>query len=628
MPEKVRDSFALFDAGLRLIDWNDGFEQEFQFAAPMLYVGADYSQILRAAVDNPVARQFMQDQGWFTDADALIEERLRSLGHDSIREYRTADGRVIQVDQQRTRHGGIRRIARDITDERDIGVALTKANQRLDEVDAGLGGVITETRRTPDGNYVYQPIDEPLRRLLDLPVEYVGQDSLMFFARMRASKAEHARNFAQLEMSARTLKSIEQDYHVRDGMDRMRWLRHSMMPRREADGTVVFSGILRDVTREKEAEDQVELLRSVVVHSSDSVAIFETAAAPKRSTKILYVNTKFTELFGGSAESLIGQPMQMLASNDFRQVGYKLLSAAVKRNDSTPFEYQALGKGGRIFWVEVRVNVVQKFEDGGVRWVAISRDVTERRDAQDALLRAKEEAETGNRAKSEFLANMSHELRTPLNAIIGFTELIEHGVSQTGWKPSYAEYLSDVSGSGRHLLDLINTILDLAKIETGQLTLNWQQVDLSELTRAALALVSGMTRDAGIAVSAQFPAVNPPIPGDPLKLKQVLLNILSNAIKFTPQGGTIAITIDYMDSQAVVTITDTGCGIAPKDLDRVTLPFVQVETTLSRKFGGSGLGLSIARQLCDLHGGSLEIASAKGQGTTVRIVLPRSSSPP
>jgi hypothetical protein len=132
MPEKVRDSFALFDAGLRLIDWNDGFEQEFQFAAPMLYVGADYSQILRAAVDNPVARQFMQDQGWFTDADALIEERLRSLGHDSIREYRTADGRVIQVDQQRTRHGGIRRIARDITDERDIGVALTKANQRLD----------------------------------------------------------------------------------------------------------------------------------------------------------------------------------------------------------------------------------------------------------------------------------------------------------------------------------------------------------------------------------------------------------------------------------------------------------------------------------------------------------------
>jgi two-component system cell cycle sensor histidine kinase PleC len=260
--------------------------------------------------------------------------------------------------------------------------------------------------------------------------------------------------------------------------------------------------------------------------------------------------------------------------------------------------------------------------------VVISRDITERRHVQDELRRAKEQAEASNRAKGDFLANMSHELRTPLNAIIGFTELIEHGIAQTGWTDSYAEYLADVSGSGRHLLDLINTILDLSKIEAGQLKLDLEPVDLCELTRTSLALVSGMAHDGGIVVSTDIPETCPDIRGDFLKLKQVLLNIFSNAIKFTPAGGKIAVRVGFTRSQATVVVSDTSCGIPAADLKRVTLPFVQVANSLSRKYGGSGLGLSIARELCTLHGGNLTIRSVEDKGTTVRITLPLAARQP
>jgi len=255
--------------------------------------------------------------------------------------------------------------------------------------------------------------------------------------------------------------------------------------------------------------------------------------------------------------------------------------------------------------------------------VVISRDVSERRRVQDELLRAKEEAEAGSRAKTNFLANMSHELRTPLNAIIGFSDLVANGVAQTGWIPAYTDYLGDVSASGHHLLELINTILDLSKIEAGSLALNIEPLDLRELVRASLGLISGLARDGKITLAREIPEDCPDIPGDFLKLKQVLLNILSNAVKFTPTGGTITVGVAFTDDLAIITVADTGCGIAEADLSRVMQPFVQADNSLSRRFGGSGLGLPIAQEFCVLHGGNLEIDSVEGQGTIVRVTLPR-----
>jgi len=615
-------SFALFDAKGRLVDWDEGFEQEFRYAAAILRPGLTYAEILRAAVDTPEVREFLETNFNNPDPQAVVQTRLAEFGKNWGHEYRQVGGRLILVDEQTTANGGICRFSRDITEEREAEDALAKARWQLDAAESDAQGVFVEIRRNPDGSYVFPPISDGIRRLLNFPPESVGFDPMMVHTRMRASADDDARIGAVLEQSAQTLEICTFEYSVRDGNDALRWVRQSMIPRREADGTVIFSGVMRDVTREKEAEDQVALLQSVVVRSSDAMGIFETSA-DGAETKIVYVNDTFVRFFGGSAETLVGQPIDILNHNDINGDGRALIMGALERDDGVPVEYETGGRGGRIFWVEARVETVQKFEDGRTLWIIISRDVSERHRAQAELMRAKDEAEAGSRAKTNFLANMSHELRTPLNAIIGFSELIAHGVARTGWTPGYAEYLGDVSASGRHLLELINSILDLTKIETGSLDLNLAPIALQDLVQESLSLVSGMARDGNIVLSAQIPADCPEIPGDFLKLKQVLLNVLSNAVKFTPPGGRISVSVSFDDDFATITVVDTGCGISKADLMRVLHPFVQAENSLSRRHQGSGLGLSIAQEFCNLHNGSLTIDSVESQGTTVRIALPR-----
>ncbi len=618
-----QNSFALFDADGRLVDWDKGFELEFRYAAPFLKLGIGYADILRAAIDTADAKKFLHDNFQTSNYEALIQNRVKNLGQELTREYRTSGARTIRVDQLPTERGGVRRLSRDITDERNAEEALAKAHQQLDAADSDSQGALVEIRRNPDGSYVFPPISDALRRMLNFPLEVTGLDPMMVHTRMHVSPEDDAKLGAALEHSAQTLEICALEYKVRDAHEALRWIRQSMIPRREADETIVFTGYMRDVTREKEAEDQVELLRSIVVRSTEAIIVFETAAADPTAVTILYVNAKFEELFGESATSLIGQPIETLRPKDINGDGESLITQAMLRDDGVPVEYLTGGAGSQSFWVEARVETIQRFPDGRFRWVVISRDVSERRRAQDELLRAKEQAEAGSRAKTNFLANMSHELRTPLNAIIGFTDLIAHEVERTGWIPAYTDYLNDVSGSGHHLLELINTVLDLSKIEAGSLTLNIAPVDVRELVRTSLALISGLARDGGITLSVDIPVDCPEILGDFLKLKQVLLNILSNAVKFTPTGGAIATTTAFDDTQVVITIADTGCGISEADLSKVMQPFVQADNSLSRRFEGSGLGLSIAQEFCELHGGNLSIDSVQGQGTTVQVVLPR-----
>jgi PAS domain S-box-containing protein len=620
-PQEFRQSFALIDNEGKLAAWDRGLEIEWSAAGHLIRQGASYAEIIRALATSPGAEAFMKENFPSIDPERQFQARIAGLGTERRHEYRTADGRTILVEERPIVSGGTQRIARDITDEKQVEDDLADARKRLEVVDSNEYGVLTESRRTPDGIYIFEPISEPLCRLFDLPAELVGGDPMLIFSRFERSAEGNAKSAALMEHAVRTLESFSEEYPIRDGQNRLRWIRQSMMPQREPDGTVVFSGVLRDVTREKEAEDQVEMLRSVVVRSSDSIVIMETDPGQERDSKIVYVNEKFTELFGWSADELIGQRSEILTANR-PVIADTTLFAALVRDDGEPVEFETSSRNGRVFWVEARVGTIQKFDSGRYRWAVMSHDISERRHAQDELLRAKEEAEAGNRAKGEFLANMSHELRTPLNAIIGFTELIAQGVAQTGWMPAYSEYLDDVSESGHHLLDLINTVLDLSKIEAGQLKLDLDAVDLDEIVRRSLAMVSGMARDGEITLSEDIPAERLEIQADFRALKQVVLNVLSNAIKFTPPGGKVDLALGFTDTEAVITVTDTGCGIAEKDLERVMLPFVQVENSLSRRFGGSGLGLSIARDLCVLHRGSLRIASSEGGGTTVRILLP------
>tara|TARA_R110000824_G_scaffold366730_2_gene555625 strand:+ start:157562 stop:159634 length:2073 start_codon:yes stop_codon:yes gene_type:complete len=233
----------------------------------------------------------------------------------------------------------------------------------------------------------------------------------------------------------------------------------------------------------------------------------------------------------------------------------------------------------------------------------------------------KTRAETANRSKSEFLANMSHELRTPLNAIIGFSEIMEGNMFGPLGSPKYVEYAHDIHSSGQHLLELINDILDMSKIEAGRMTLEKQPTDLAKVIDESLRLVSGRAEIAAVKVLNEASAL-PQIDVDKRAIKQVLLNLLSNAIKFTPAGGDIRIKSNVLNDQIFLTVEDSGIGIPAHALPKIGRPFEQVENQHSKKHKGTGLGLALSRSLVEMHGGTLKIESTEGVGTRVTFTLP------
>ena len=231
-------------------------------------------------------------------------------------------------------------------------------------------------------------------------------------------------------------------------------------------------------------------------------------------------------------------------------------------------------------------------------------------------------AEESSRVKSQFMANMSHELRTPLNAIIGFSEVIRDALVGPV-AARYKDYARDIHSSGRHLLGLINDVLDLSKIELGRLELHEEPVTLAKLVHDCERLVAERVRSSNLELAIDLPSDLPRLRGDELRLKQVVLNLLSNAIKFTPVGGriTLAATVTA-ESGIVLAVTDTGIGMKPEEIPVALEPFRQIDSALNRRYEGTGLGLPLARTLVELHGGTLNISSAPGQGTTVTVALP------
>jgi two-component system cell cycle sensor histidine kinase PleC len=240
-------------------------------------------------------------------------------------------------------------------------------------------------------------------------------------------------------------------------------------------------------------------------------------------------------------------------------------------------------------------------------------------------------AEAASQAKSDFLANMSHELRTPLNAINGFSEIMAAEMYGPVGDARYKDYARDILNSGQHLLALINDILDMAKIEAGKLTLRFEPVCLEEIAEDALRLVRNRAEAAGLSLVLDFVDL-PDVEADHRAVKQVLLNLLSNSIKFTPRGGKITVRAELRDDplgqRVRVGVQDTGIGISPQDLERLARPFEQVESQHSKTTQGTGLGLALTKSLVEMHGGLLDLKSAPGQGTLVSFALPLRQSQP
>ncbi|MDE2165250.1 MAG: PAS-domain containing protein [Alphaproteobacteria bacterium] len=270
--------------------------------------------------------------------------------------------------------------------------------------------------------------------------------------------------------------------------------------------------------------------------------------------------------------------------------------------------------------------IERRTASGGI--IGIRSDITELMRTEEALRQseraawiARDEAEQANRAKTAFLANMSHELRTPLNAIIGFSEMIEQAIRGPIAEP-YRKYGEIVRTSGQHLLAIINDLLDIAKLNAGKTELHLEPVDINENITNAVSIVSPRAACAKVEIAAILDRECPPIEADPLRLRQVLLNLLINAIKFTPAGGRVDVSTSVRSEELQIVVRDTGMGMAPEDIPRALEPFTQVGKDKHRTVDGTGLGLPISKKLIELHGGRFEITSILNVGTTVTVSLP------
>lgn len=337
-----------------------------------------------------------------------------------------------------------------------------------------------------------------------------------------------------------------------------------------------------------------------------------------------YLSPAWREVSGWGIQESLGRPAADFMDSDAGDDTATLLARLVLGElDATRWEVRLRMASGGERWCLLNARRVRGEADGAAEVVGTVIDLDEVKRDQLALIAAKREAETANRAKSEFLSTMSHELRTPLNAVIGLTEsLLEDGAD--GDAERLRKYLEIIHRSGRQLLSQINDVLDLARIEAGQIRLVAAPVDLGAVGAVSAESHQRAARARGITLSSRREGSPVWVAADERLLRQAMGNLLSNAIKFTPEGGTVVVEVDESPAGlARVTVRDSGIGIPPEKVGLLFRPFLQLDSSLTRKFGGTGLGLSLVDRIVRMHGGRVEVESAVGEGSAFSILLPR-----
>ncbi|HWU51156.1 MAG TPA: ATP-binding protein [Asticcacaulis sp.] len=400
-------------------------------------------------------------------------------------------------------------------------------------------------------------------------------------------------------------------------------------------GFTRLSGVALDVSEERIAQLRAQRaearLRDAINSVSDAFVLWD------RRGRLLMWNTTFGETFAvdsrflqaGAPRDLIDQVMQIAIRRQFpAQDRDSVIEAELNNGRWVQIAEGRTAEGGAVL-TAVDITAVKLQEETSRRneeqLQALVEKLEHSRQQQMVLARKYEieklRAEAANHAKSEFLANMSHELRTPLNAINGFSEIMASEMFGPLGHDRYREYAGDILSSGQHLLSLINDILDMSKIEAGKLTLRLEPVAIDEVVEDTLRLIRQRAEKAGLKIRVHLPHL-PDITADFRALKQILLNLLTNAVKFTPHGGSITISAVATEDNVHISVADTGIGIAEKDLKRLAKPFEQIENQFSKTREGTGLGLALTKSLIEMHHGRFEIDSALGEGTTAQVILP------
>jgi len=450
------------------------------------------------------------------------------------------------------------------------------------------------------------------------------------------------------QLIAGEIDHIDQTFRMQHANGHWIWLRVRCELSRNGEGNQHLIGIALDITEQKSlAEKSIEAdlrLRDAIETISEAFVLWDAG------DRLVLCNSHFQKLHklpdsavipGTSYETVIEvgcmpevRTRQQESAN--QAPGARTFEAQLDDGTWLHVSERRTKDGG---YVSVGTDITrikaheQKLVDNDLRLratvidlkrsqVALEQQTIELADLAERYGQEKARAEEANATKSKFLANMSHELRTPLNAIIGFSEIMESGMFGALGSEKYREYCHDILTSGHYLLEVINDILDMSKIEAGRMQLDMEPLDLSRTLAESLRVVSGRAQDKSLVLDADIEQ-SIPVVADRRAAKQIMVNLLSNAVKFTPEGGKIVVRSHVLDDRIVLLIADSGIGIAQQSLKRLGRPFEQVESQLTKSYHGSGLGLAIARSLAHLHGGSMKLRSRLGSGTVVRVSLPR-----
>ncbi len=333
-------------------------------------------------------------------------------------------------------------------------------------------------------------------------------------------------------------------------------------------------------------------LHRIILHNPDGIVVVDSEGF------VLFANPAASHLFARPISDLLDE-----------QFGFPVIGSETVEVDIA---------GQRV--AEMRVVEIDWLNQPA--YLTSLRDITEHKQAQRRLQEAQALADQANHSKSDFLAYMSHELRTPLTSVLGFSEMIETEVLGPVGTPEYRDYAEAIRVSGKHLLQIINDILDLSVIEAGKLELHYDTFDISYLVASTVRVVGTTATEKGLKLVNKVPSNLPHLTADYRRVQEILLNLLANAIKFTPTEGMVTINGQIGDGALILTVTDTGICITSDDIEKIMLPFSRVGTRASRRQQGTGLGLYLSRNLAEMHGGSLTLSSEPGKGTRARLYFP------
>jgi two-component system, cell cycle sensor histidine kinase PleC len=517
-------------------------------------------------------------------------------------------------------------VALDITAQKQIEASLHKTQQLITDVAANLPGVLYRRVLHTDGSVTYPIIVGKGRPMPNLDLfKEAGSQQLN-----RIHPDDEPAWRRALLRSAENLSVYDEQLRVvrPDGV--VRWVRSISRPTRTEAAEYVWDGIEIDITEQKEAElGQRKAQERAEEARAQLLSLIETSPAGivlyDRDDRFVLCNRKYRALYPDTAdlqapgtrfEDLLRAALkrgQYSFPEGFDEEQFLIDRIAAFKTPGEPVVRRiATGK-----WLQIAEH---RTRDGGL--LSVHSDITLLKEREQALSEARDAANAASRAKSAFLATVSHELRTPLNAIIGFSELMQHTHAAASEKQR--EYARLIHESGLHLLELVNGMLDVEQIEAGRHVLQLGQVDLAEIAASCVGTVKAQAAKKGVRV---INALGGPLgsrSADERALRQVFLNLLANAIKFTDPGGEVTVRRGESEPAMVrIIVSDTGIGIAREHLDKVLEPFHQVDATTTRKHGGIGLGLTISKRLVELHGGTLHIESEEGVGTRVIVTIPR-----